>query len=42
VLGHNYPGSPWYQDSYALLVSGAEPAEQDRPGFFRRVVGSIF
>lgn len=19
VLGHNYPGSPWYQDSYALL-----------------------
>jgi outer membrane protein assembly factor BamD len=45
VLGHNYPGSPWYQDSYALLVDGAEPAEQDRPGFLRRaagVVGSIF
>lgn len=42
VLGHNYPGSPWYQDSYALLVSGAQPAEGDRPGFFRRVVGSIF
>ncbi len=42
VLGHNYPGSPWYQDSYALLVDGAEPAERDRPGFFRRVVGSIF
>lgn len=42
VLGHNYPGSPWYQDSYALLVEGATPAEQERPGFFRRVVGSIF
>jgi outer membrane protein assembly factor BamD len=42
VLGHNYPGSPWYQDSYALLVAGAAPAEGDRPGFFRRVVGSIF
>ncbi len=42
VLGHNYPGSPWYQDSYALLVSGAEPAEADRPGFIRRAVGSIF
>ncbi|HEV7265378.1 MAG TPA: outer membrane protein assembly factor BamD [Falsiroseomonas sp.] len=42
VLGHNYPGSPWYQDSYALLVEGAEPAEQQRPGFFRRTLGSIF
>jgi outer membrane protein assembly factor BamD len=36
VLGHNFPGSPWYQDSYALLVAGVEPAEIDRPGFFRR------
>jgi outer membrane protein assembly factor BamD len=36
VLGHNFPGSPWYQDSYALLVAGGEPAEIDRPGFFRR------
>lgn len=42
VLGHNYPGSEWYQDSYALLVDGASPAEQDRPGFFRRAVGWIF
>ncbi len=42
VLGHNYPGSEWYQDSYALLVDGATPAEQDRPGFFRRAVGWIF
>jgi len=36
VLGHNFPGSPWYQDSYALLVAGQDPAEIDRPGFFRR------
>ena len=42
VLGHNYPGSPWYQDSYALLVDGAEGTEANRPGFFSRVVGSIF
>ena len=41
VLGHNYPGSPWYQDSYALLVEGAQPAEQDRPGFFRRALGAV-
>ena len=22
VLGHNYPGNPWYQDSYSLLTTG--------------------
>ncbi len=43
VLGHNYPGSPWYQDSYALLVDGAEPAEQrTRPGLLRRVFNTVF
>ncbi|WP_198371797.1 outer membrane protein assembly factor BamD [Roseomonas rosulenta] len=42
VLGFNYPGSPWYQDSYALLVEGAQPAQQDRPGFFRRSVNWLF
>ena len=41
VLGHNYPGSPWYQDSYALLVDGAEPAEQARPGMLRRTVNTL-
>jgi outer membrane protein assembly factor BamD len=40
VLGHNYPGSEWYRDSYALLTGeGGQPPEQ--PGFFGRVVGSI-
>lgn len=42
VLGHNYPGSAWYQDSYALLVEGAQPAPQDRPGFLRRAWNSVF
>ncbi len=41
VLGHNYPGSPWYQDSYALLVEGA-PNAPDRPGFFRRAWNWVF
>jgi outer membrane protein assembly factor BamD len=36
VLGHNFPGSPWYQDSYALLVEGAPPADVDRPGLISR------
>ena len=42
VLGHNYPGSPWYQDSYALLVDGAQGAPQDRPGFFTRAINWLF
>lgn len=42
VLGHNFPGSPWYQDSYALLVDGAEPAERERPGMITRAWQSIF
>ncbi len=38
VLGHNYPGSAWYADSYAL-VSGIDPVERngDGKGFFARV-----
>lgn len=42
VLGHNYPGSPWYQDSYALLVAGAQPAPQDRPSFLTRAANWVF
>ena len=30
VLGHNFPGSQWYQDSYALLVKNdLAPKEDD-------------
>jgi outer membrane protein assembly factor BamD len=42
VLGYNFPGSPWYQDSYALLVEGAQPAEQDRQGLLRRAWNAVF
>ncbi|MFQ3623594.1 MAG: outer membrane protein assembly factor BamD [Acetobacteraceae bacterium] len=42
VLGHNFPGSPWYQDSYALLVPGAEPAEPVRSGMLARWWASLF
>ncbi len=41
VLGHNFPGNPWYSDSYALLVAGA-PAGPDSPGLLRRVFARIF
>ncbi len=42
VLGHNYPCSPWYQDSYALLTPGAPPADAGRPGMFSRWGSSVF
>jgi len=46
VLGYNFPGSPWYQDSYALLVAGAQPSESERPGLLERTwnatLGRIF
>jgi outer membrane protein assembly factor BamD len=42
VLGHNFPGSTWYQDSYALLTPGAQASVDDRPGLFRRAWGTIF
>jgi outer membrane protein assembly factor BamD len=28
VLGYNFPGSRWYQDSYALMVDGAPSSDQ--------------
>ena len=40
VLGHNYPGSEWYADSYALVGTGSLPREE-RPGFFGRVLDTI-
>jgi len=43
VLGHNFPGSPWYQDSYALLVDGAQAStDAPRPGFFQRAWNWLF
>lgn len=36
VLGHNYPGSPWYEDSYNLLLTGQIPVggvESSRPWY---------
>lgn len=38
VLGHNYPGSDWYANSYALLTGrNLLPEGEDRDGFFSRV-----
>jgi outer membrane protein assembly factor BamD len=47
VLGHNYPGSVWYEDSWNQLVAdgavkGQPVSSPDRPGWLSRAVGSIF
>ena len=47
VLGYNFPGSPWYVDSYALLTGDRVKETEDVEGFlgrnFRRIIdGDIF
>ncbi|HYE01035.1 MAG TPA: outer membrane protein assembly factor BamD [Alphaproteobacteria bacterium] len=42
VLGHNYPGSPWYTDSYANLVDPSVRAPTEQKGFLSRAWDSIF
>jgi outer membrane protein assembly factor BamD len=37
VLGHNYPGSEWYANSYELLTGRNVLPEKDKDGFFERV-----
>ena len=42
VLGHNFPGSDWYRDSYVLLTGeNLEPAE-NKQSWISRVWGSVF
>ena len=42
VLGHNYPGSPWYAEAYALLTEeGARPdvaPTGERESWLRRII----
>ncbi|MGD9967697.1 MAG: outer membrane protein assembly factor BamD [Hyphomonadaceae bacterium] len=46
VLGHNYPGSEWYQRSFALMTEqGVAPVaveEAERRGWLRRTFGAVF
>jgi outer membrane protein assembly factor BamD len=46
VLGHNFPGSEWYERSYALMTdSGVAPVaaeEAERRGWFGRTFGAVF
>jgi outer membrane protein assembly factor BamD len=50
VLGYNYPGSEWYNDSYAQLVDdgvarpadGSASGEPEQRGFFSRAWHAVF
>jgi len=41
VLGHNFPGSDWYEDSYALLADeGYEPVRPEK-GWMARMMDNV-
>jgi len=42
VLGHNYPGSAWYMDSYALLEGKDVRPPSEQPGLLSRAWNSVF
>lgn len=37
VLGHNFPGSPWYQDSYEMLVNNNLAPEKDEKSWVSKL-----
>ena len=42
VLGHNYPGSPWYQDAYALLTQANAAPREDEASWISKAFNTIF
>ncbi|HEY5048364.1 MAG TPA: outer membrane protein assembly factor BamD [Rhizomicrobium sp.] len=42
VLGANYPGSPWYQDSYDLLVAHNMKPKEDKGSWISRAFSGNF
>lgn len=41
VLGHNYPDSKWYKDSYALLESGGLAPQADGGSWLSKAWGAV-
>jgi outer membrane protein assembly factor BamD len=41
VLGHNYPGSEWYANSYELLTGRNVLPRRDKDGFFARAYRQV-
>ena len=42
VLGHNYPGSDWYLDSYAVATGSDLREKSEEKGFFGRTWDRLF
>ncbi len=42
VLGHNYPGNEWYQDSYGLLTGQNLQPSEDEESWISRAWSSLF
>ena len=42
VLGHNFPGSEWYQDSYAMLVDHQLQPERNTKSWLSKAWNSLF
>lgn len=42
VLGHNYPGSKWYDDAFKLLKNGGLEPREDRGSWISRAYKSMF
>lgn len=42
VLGYNYPGSSWYEDSYAILDDGQRERLLQQNNWTDRTIGSLF
>jgi len=42
VLGHNYPGSKWYKDAFAVLKSGGLEPREDTGSWISRAFKNVF
>lgn len=42
ILGHNYPGSKWYEDSYKILDDESRKQIMEDRSFFDKTVDSLF
>ena len=41
ILGHNYPGSPWYEDAYNLLQKKNLKPEENKDSWISRAFNKI-
>ncbi len=42
ILGYNYPGSDWYQDSYALLAGQGLKPEENKDSWISKAWNTVF